>query len=193
MARDQRGERGSAARAESAILVIDAEEGVRENSKRHGYMVSMLGLKQLCILVNKMDLVDYSESAYDSVRSEVRDWAAKLQIRDIRFLPVSALHGDMVVERGERMPWYTGYTMLGMLENLEISSDRNLLDFRFPVQLVSRPQTDEHRDFRGYAGRIESGAVAVGDDVVVLPGGGRSRVESISTFDGNLDKAYTPM
>jgi sulfate adenylyltransferase large subunit len=182
-----------ASTASVAIILIDARHGVITQTKRHAFIATLLGIPHIIVAVNKMDLVDYDEAVFERIRTEFRDWARKLDVRDVRFIPISALFGDMVVKRGERMGWYHGYSLLEMLENMEISSDRNLTDFRFPVQLVSRPQTDEHRDFRGYAGRIESGAVAVGDDVVVLPGGGRSRVESISTFDGNLDKAYTPM
>ena len=182
-----------ASTANAAVILVDARKGVQAQSKRHAFIAALLGIPHLIFAVNKMDLVDYSESVYDSVRAEVRDWAAKLQVKDIRFIPVSALNGDMVVERGERMPWYTGYTMLGMLENLEISSDRNLLDFRFPVQLVCRPQTDDLHDFRGYQGRIESGSLSVGDEVVALPSGLTSRVAGIHSFDGDLETGHTPM
>ena len=182
-----------ASTANAAVILVDARKGVQAQSKRHAFIASLLGIPHLIFAVNKMDLVDYSESVYDAVRAEVRDWAAKLQARDIRFIPVSALHGDMVVERGDRMPWYTGYTMLGMLENLEISSDRNLLDFRFPVQLVCRPQTEELHDFRGYQGRIESGSLSVGDEVVALPSGLNSTVAGIHSYDGSVQTAHTPM
>jgi len=181
-----------ASTANAAVILVDARKGVLPQTRRHAFIAALLGIPHLIFAVNKMDLVDYSEQAYDAVRSEVRDWAAKLQVRDIRFLPVSALHGDMVVERGDNMPWYNGYTMLGLLENLEIGSDRNLLDFRFPVQLVCRPQTEAMHDFRGYQGRIESGSVRVGDEVLVLPSGLRSRVKELHTWDGPLQAAHTP-
>jgi sulfate adenylyltransferase large subunit len=182
-----------ASTANAAIILIDARNGVTTQSRRHAFIASLLGIPHLIVAVNKMDLVDYSEERYDEIRTGFRDWAAKLGTVDIRFLPMSALHGDMVVDRGPNMPWYEGWTLLGLLENLEIGSDRNLIDFRFPVQLVSRPQTADLHDFRGYAGRIESGAVGVGDEVVVLPSGMRSKVASIVTFDGELDHAFAPM
>jgi sulfate adenylyltransferase subunit 1 len=182
-----------ASTANAAVILVDARKGVLPQTRRHAFIAALLGIPHLIFAVNKMDLVDYSEQAYDAVRAEVRDWAAKLQVRDIRFLPVSALHGDMVVERGDNMPWYSGYTMLGLLENLEIGSDRNLLDFRFPVQLVCRPQSEGLHDFRGYQGRIESGSVRVGDEVLVLPSGLRSRVKELHTWDGPLQAAHTPV
>jgi len=182
-----------ASTADAAVVLIDARLGVLSQSRRHAFIASLLGIPHVIVAVNKMDLVDYSEEVYERIRRDFRDWAAKLDIRDVRFIPISALHGDMVVERGEKMPWYTGYTLLNMLENLEISSDRNLLDFRFPVQLVCRPQTEDLHDFRGYQGRIESGSISVGDEVVVLPSGVRSSVSEIHTFDGKLQDAFAPM
>ncbi len=182
-----------ASTASVAIILVDARHGVITQTKRHTFIATLLGIPHIVVAINKMDLVDYDEAVFERIRKEFREWARKLDVRDVRFIPISALYGDMVVERGDNMGWYHGYTFLEMLENIEISSDRNLTDFRFPVQLVSRPQTDDHRDFRGYAGRIESGAVAVGDEVVVLPSGRRSNVSRISTFDGDLDHAYTPM
>jgi len=182
-----------ASTANAAIILVDARKGVMPQSKRHAFIASLLGIPHLIVAINKMDLVDYSEDAYEAVRAEVRDWAAKLDVRDIRFIPLSALHGDMVVDRGPNMPWYTGYTMLSMLENLEIGSDRNLQDFRFPVQLVCRPQTEALHDFRGYQGRIESGSVGIGDEVVVLPSGVKSRVAQLLSFDGTMQAAHTPM
>lgn len=182
-----------ASTANAAIILIDARNGVSTQSRRHAFIASLLGIPHLIVAVNKMDLVDYDEARYEEIRTDFRDWAAKLGTVDIRFIPMSALLGDMVVERGENMPWYEGWTLLGLLENLEIGSDRNLIDFRFPVQLVSRPQTAELHDFRGYMGRIESGAVTVGDEVVVLPSGMRSTVKSINTFDGDIDHAFAPM
>ena len=182
-----------ASTANAAIILIDARNGVTTQSFRHAFIASLLGIPHLIVAINKMDLVDYSEDRYDAIRTRFRDWAAKLGTVDIRFLPISALNGDMVVERGENMPWYEGWTLLGLLENLEIGSDRNLIDFRFPVQLVSRPQTPDLHDFRGYMGRIESGAINLGDEVVVLPSGMRSTVRSIVTYDGELDSAFAPM
>ena len=178
-----------ASTANAAIILIDARHGVISQSKRHAFIASLLGIRHLIVAVNKMDLVDYDEAVYEKIRGDFRDWSSKLESVDLRYIPISALHGDMVVDRGENMPWYKGYTLLGLLENLEISQDRNLVDFRFPVQLVCRPQTDELHDFRGYQGSIESGSVSVGDEVVVLPSGLRSKLASIVTWDGTLDSA----
>lgn len=182
-----------ASTANAAIILVDARHGVITQSKRHAFIASLLGIRHLIVAVNKMDLVDHDEAVYEKVRGDFRDWASKLESVDLRYIPISALHGDMVVERGENMPWYSGYTLLGLLENLEISQDRNLVDFRFPVQLVCRPQTEELHDFRGYQGTVESGSVSVGDAVVVLPSGLRSTVESVVTWDGQQEAASEGM
>jgi len=182
-----------ASTANAAVILVDARHGVLTQSKRHAFIASLLGIPHLIVAVNKMDLVDYDEAVYEQIRGEFRSWASKLDASDIRYIPISALHGDMVVDRGEKMPWYKGYTLLGMLENLEISQDRNLLDFRFPVQLVCRPQTEELHDFRGYQGRIESGSVSVGEELVALPSGLRSRLASVVTWEGERDDAHAGM
>ncbi len=182
-----------ASTANAAVILVDARKGVLQQSRRHAFIASLLGIPHLIVAVNKMDLVDYDEAVYDRIRREFRAWAAKLDASDIRFIPVSALKGDMVVGRGDNMPWYQGYTLLGMLENLEIGADRNLQDFRFPVQLVCRPQSEDLHDFRGYQGRIESGAVSQGEEVLVLPAGLRSRVASVVTWEGEQKKAFAPM
>ena len=181
-----------ASTAEVAIILVDARNGILTQTKRHSFISALLGIPHLVIAVNKMDLVDYSEERFEEIRGEFREWAAKLDAHDIRYIPISALNGDMVVERGDNMPWYQGRTLLDLLENLETSFDRNLIDFRFPVQYVSRPQTEELHDFRGYMGQIESGAVTVGEEVVHLPSGLKSKVKSIVTYDGNLKTAVTP-
>ncbi len=182
-----------ASTASAAVILIDARNGVLTQSKRHAFLSALLGIPHLIVAINKMDLVDYSEEVYEEIRRTFREWASKLDAHDIRYIPISALHGDMVAERGDRMPWYRGYTLLGLLENLEIAQDRNLLDFRFPVQIVCRPQTDELHDFRGYQGRIESGTVSVGDEVVALPSGLRSKVTSLVDWDGEHDEAFAGM
>jgi len=182
-----------ASTANAAIILVDARHGVLTQSKRHAFIASLLGIRHLIVAVNKMDLVDYDEAVYEKIRGDFRDWASKLESVDLRYIPISALHGDMVVDRGEKMPWYNGYTLLGLLENLEISQDRNLVDFRFPVQLVCRPQTEELHDFRGYQGTVESGSVSVGDEVVVLPSGLRSTVASVVTWDGEQETASEGM
>jgi sulfate adenylyltransferase subunit 1 len=182
-----------ASTANAAIILIDARHGVLTQTKRHAFIASLLGIRHLIVAVNKMDLVDYDEAVYERIRGDFRDWASKLESVDLRYIPISALHGDMVVERGEHMPWYSGYTLLGLLENLEISQDRNLVDFRFPVQLVCRPQTEGLHDFRGYQGTVESGSVSVGDAVVVLPSGLRSTVAQVVTWDGEQPTASEGM
>ena len=182
-----------ASTAHAAIILVDARHGVLTQSKRHAFIASLLGIRHLIVAVNKMDLVDYDESVYEKIRGDFRDWASKLESVDIRYIPISALHGDMVVDRGENMNWYKGYSLLGLLENLEISQDRNLVDFRFPVQLVCRPQTEELHDFRGYQGTVESGSVSLGDEVVILPSGLRSTVAQVVTWDGNQESASQGM
>ncbi|MCP4873084.1 MAG: sulfate adenylyltransferase subunit CysN [Proteobacteria bacterium] len=180
-----------ASTANAAVILVDARNGLVTQSLRHAFISNLLGIPHLIVAINKMDLVDYSEDVFEQIRGQFREWAAKLDAHDIQYIPISALHGDMVVERGENMPWYQGYTLLGLLENLEISADRNLQDFRFPVQLVCRPQTEELHDFRGYQGRVESGSVSIGDEVVALPSGLRSKVAQIVTFTGDLDQAVS--
>jgi bifunctional enzyme CysN/CysC len=182
-----------ASTADLAIVLVDARKGVLEQSHRHAFIAALLGIPHLLVAVNKMDLVGYDEAVYDRITAEFADWAAKLDVHDIQFIPISALHGDNVVQRSMAMPWYQGPSLLYHLEHVYIGSDVNLIDVRFPVQWVIRPQSDEHHDYRGYAGQIASGVFRVGDDVVVLPSGRRSRVGSISTFDGELEQAAPPM
>jgi bifunctional enzyme CysN/CysC len=182
-----------ASTADLAIVLVDARKGVLEQSHRHAFIAALLGIPHLLVAVNKMDLVGYDEGVYERICAEFADWAAKLDVHDIQFIPISALHGDNVVQRSMAMPWYQGPSLLYYLEHVYIGSDVNLIDVRFPVQWVIRPQSDEHHDFRGYAGQVASGVFRVGDDVVVLPSGRRSRVRSISTFDGALEQASPPL
>jgi len=174
-----------ASTADLAVILIDAARGVQTQSRRHGFIASLLGLDHMVVVVNKMDLVDYSQEVFDAIVDEYSAFAAKLQIRDLTFIPVSALVGDNVVERSAEMPWYEGSTFLHYLENVSIEGDRNLRDFRFPVQTVLRPDAS----FRGFAGTIASGAVRPGEEVMALPSGTRSRVQTVTTFDGDLDEA----
>ena len=174
-----------ASTADLAVILLDAKRGVQTQSKRHGFIASLLGIPHVVVAVNKMDLVDYREGVFDAFRREYLDFAAKLDVKNIGFIPVSALRGDNVVDRSERMPWYQGSTLLHHLENVNVAGDRNLRDFRFPVQTVIRPD----QSFRGFAGTIASGAVRPGEEVLALPAGTRSRVASITTFDGDLDEA----
>jgi bifunctional enzyme CysN/CysC len=174
-----------ASSAELAIILVDARKGVQTQSRRHGFIASLLGIPHLVVAVNKMDLVGFAEDVFERVRQEFSDFAARLATDDVTFIPVSALLGDNVVGRSSSMPWYDGPSLLHHLETVRVGSSRNLVDFRFPVQLVVRPGAD----FRGYAGRVASGTVTAGQEVVALPSGARSRVRTLATMDGPLDEA----
>ena len=182
-----------ASTADLAIVLIDARKGVLEQSKRHAFLASLLRIPHLVLAVNKMDLVDYDQERFEEVRNEFRDFAAKLNIADLTFIPVSALHGDNIVDRSANMAWYQGPSLLHHLEEVHIASDRNLIDARFPVQYVIRPQSDQYHDYRGYAGTVAGGVFRTGDEITVLPSGFRSTVKSIETFDGPVDEAFAPM
>lgn len=181
-----------ASTANLAIILVDARKGVLTQSRRHAYLASLVGIPHLVVAVNKMDLVDYSREVFERIYKDFDAFAQGLELRNIAYIPMSALNGDMVVERGGRLDWYQGPTLMDLLENVPIDHDINLEDFRFPIQLVCRPQTEELHDFRGYMGRIESGSISVGDAVKVLPSGLASRVKEIVTYDGNLDEAVAP-
>ena len=171
-----------------AIILVDARHGVVTQTKRHSFIVSLLGIKHVLVAVNKMDLVDYSEEVFDEIRADYRDFASRLEMPDLHFMPVSALKGDNIVDRSSHTHWYEGQTLMSFLDNVYIGSDRNLEDFRFPVQYVNRP----HLDFRGFCGTVASGIVRKGDEVMALPSRRTSRVKSIVTFDGDLDEAFAP-
>ena len=178
-----------ASTANLAIVLIDARNGVLPQSRRHAFIASLLGLQHLVVAVNKMDLVDYREDVFERICEDFRSFAAPLAIPDLYFIPVSALHGDNIVAKSERMPWFEGASLLHHLETVHIASDRNLSEMRFPVQLVVRP----NQNFRGYAGQVASGVLRQGDPVMVLPSGRTSRVKSIVTYDGELARAFPPM
>ena len=182
-----------ASTANLALILVDARKGVIEQTKRHTFIASLLQIPHVFVCINKMDLVDYSQEAYDRVVKEYTDFAAKLNVQDVRFIPMSALHGDNVVTRSEKMSWYEGGTLLHNLETVHISADYNLRDCRFPVQTVIRPHTDEYHDFRGYAGRVAGGIFKKGDKVVALPSGLESTISGIHTLTGELDEAFPPM
>jgi sulfate adenylyltransferase subunit 1 len=182
-----------ASTANAAIVLVDARHGVIEQTKRHSFIASLLQIPHLIVCINKMDLVDYKQEAYDKIVSQFEEFSSKLLVRDIRFIPISALKGDNVVNRSEHMTWFQGAPLLHELETLHISSDINKVDARFPVQTVLRPQSKEHLDYRGYAGRISSGIFRKGDEVIALPSGFTSKIKSIDTFDGELESAYAPM
>jgi bifunctional enzyme CysN/CysC len=181
-----------ASTADLSLILIDARNGVLEQSRRHAVISSLLGIPHVVVCVNKMDLVDYAEDVFDDIVEDFRAFAAKLDVTDITFIPISALHGDNVVQRSGNMPWYEGPPLLYHLEHVHIASDRNLGDPRFPVQYVIRPMSEEHHDYRGYAGQVASGVFRTGDDVVVLPSGRHSRIASIDTHDGELGEAFPP-
>jgi len=181
-----------ASTADLAVVLVDARKGVLEQSHRHAFIAALLGIRHLVVAVNKMDLVGYSEQVYEQIAAEFSEWAEKLNVHDIQFIPISALHGDNVVTRSLSMPWYQGPSLLYLLEHLYIGADRNLIDVRFPVQWVVRPQTTEHHDYRGYAGQVAAGVFKKGDEVVVLPSGRRTRVKRIETYDGELETAAPP-
>ncbi|MFV1990625.1 MAG: sulfate adenylyltransferase subunit 1, partial [Acidimicrobiales bacterium] len=182
-----------ASTADLTMVLVDARHGVIEQTRRHAFLASLLRVPHLLLLVNKMDLVDYSQDRYEEIKEDFRSFASKLDIVDLQFIPISALRGDNVVSRSENMGWYEGAPLLHHLEELHISSDRNLIDARLPVQYVIRPMSDEYHDYRGYAGRIASGVFKPGDDVIVLPSGFTSKVKAIDTPYGEVGEAFDPM
>ncbi len=182
-----------ASTANAAVILIDARHGVIEQTKRHSFIASLLNIPHLVVCVNKMDLVDYAEDRFNEIIAEFEEFSSKLLVKDVRFIPISALLGDNVVNRSENMNWYGGGTLLNILETLHISSDINKIDARFPVQTVLRPQSEEHRDYRGYAGRVASGIYRKGDEVAVLPSGFTSKIKSINAGLQEVDEAYAPM
>lgn len=181
-----------ASTANLAIILIDARKGVLTQSRRHAYLASLVGIPHLVVAVNKMDLVDYSQPVFEKICQDFAAFAEKLKLRNITYIPMSALNGDMVVERGDHLSWYEGSTLMDLLESVSIEDDINREDFRFPVQWVCRPQTKELHDFRGYMGRIESGSIRVGDDVTLLPSGLTSRIKEILVYEGAIDEASAP-
>ncbi len=177
-----------ASTANLAVILIDAKNGVLTQSKRHGFIASLLGIPHIIVAINKMDLVDYDKAVFNEIRKTYSEFAAKLNITDLVYIPMSALKGDNVVNKSENMPWYKGVSLLHHLENVYIGSDRNLIDFRFPVQYVNRP----NQEFRGYCGQVVSGVIRVGSEIMVLPSGKKSRVKRIATYDGDIEYAFPP-
>ena len=182
-----------ASTANVATILIDARHGVIEQTKRHAFIASLLQIPHIIVCVNKMDLVDYSEKVYNEIIAQFEDISSKMLVTDVRFIPMSALNGDNVVNKSENMPWYQGAPMLHTLETMHISSDINKVDSRFPVQTVLRPQREGFIDYRGYAGRVASGIFRKGEEVTVMPSGFTSKIKSIDTLDKELDEAYAPM
>lgn len=182
-----------ASTANLAILLVDARHGVVEQTCRHAFIASLLQIPHIVVCINKMDLMDFKEDAYNKIKKDFEAFSSKLEIPDIHFIPLSALLGDNVVDRSTNMDWYEGSTLLHLLENVHIGSDHNHVDCRFPVQFVVRPQSKEYPDYRGYAGRISGGVFKPGDEVMVLPSGFTSKIKSIDTMDGAIDEAFAPM
>jgi bifunctional enzyme CysN/CysC len=182
-----------ASTANLALVLIDARNGIVEQSRRHAFLASLLRVPHMVVCVNKMDLVDFDESVFTAIKDEFRAFATKLNIGDLSFIPISALNGDNVVHRSEHTPWYDGSSLLHHLEDVHIASDRNLIDVRFPVQYVIRPQSSAYHDYRGYAGTVAGGVLKPGDEVVVLPSGLKSTIASIDSADGPVAEAYPPM
>jgi len=182
-----------ASTANLALILIDARKGLIEQTYRHSFIASLLKIPHIIVCVNKMDLVAYKEEVYQKIVEDYKAFSSKLEVHDIQFVPISALHGDNVVNRSEKMEWFQGATLLHMLETVHIESDHNHIDSRFPVQYVVRPQTREHQDFRGYAGRVAGGIFRTGDEIVVLPSGFTSKVKTIEFGEQLLSEAFAPM
>ncbi|MDF9715019.1 50S ribosome-binding GTPase [Nocardioides sp. ChNu-153] len=182
-----------ASTADLGLVLVDARHGLSEQSRRHAVLLSLLRVPHLVLAVNKMDLVDYSQERFDEIKREFSAFATKLTIPDLAVIPISALKGDNVVTRSEAMPWYDGSSLLHHLENVHVASDRDLRDARFPVQYVVRPKSDDHHDYRGYAGQVAGGVFKPGDEVVVLPSGMTAKIAGIDLFDREVDEAFPPM
>jgi sulfate adenylyltransferase subunit 1 len=182
-----------ASTADLAIVLVDARKGLLEQSRRHAFIATLLHIPHIVVCINKMDLVDWSEEVYERIKDEFRAFATRLEVADVTFIPVSALHGDNVVDASVNMPWYRGLPLLTHLEEVYIASDRNLIDVRFPVQYVVRPHSDEHHDYRGYAGQVAGGTLKPGDEVVVLPSGLTTTIAAVDSFSGPIPEAFPPM
>ena len=182
-----------ASMADLALILVDARKGLVEQSRRHAFLCSLLRVPHMVLCVNKMDLVDYSQEVFEKIADEFSCFAMKLEAPDLTTIPISALHGDNIVSRSANTPWYDGPSLLHHLEHVHIASDRNLVDVRFPVQFVIRPQSTQVTDYRGYAGQVASGVLKPGDEVMVLPSGFTTRIAAIDTADGPVEEAYPPM
>jgi len=181
-----------ASSANVALILIDARNGVVEQTKRHAIIASLLQIPHVVVCINKMDLVDYDENQYNKIQDDFEKFAAKLDVIDVHFIPISALLGDNVVNRSDKTPWYDGPTLMYYLENVHIASDHNFIDTRFPVQFVIRPYSDEYHDYRGYAGRIAGGVMKKGDEVMLLPSGFNSKIKTIQGPAGEQEQAFPP-
>jgi sulfate adenylyltransferase large subunit len=182
-----------ASTADLGLVLVDARQGLTEQSRRHAVILSLLRVPHLVLAVNKMDLVEFSQEVFDKIHAEFTQFATKLNIPDLTVIPISALQGDNVVTRSENMPWYAGPTLMHHLEHVHVASDRDLVDVRFPVQYVVRPKSDDYHDYRGYGGQVAGGVLKPGDEVVVLPSGMTSKIAGIDLFDKEISEAFPPM
>jgi sulfate adenylyltransferase subunit 1 len=182
-----------ASTANLALILVDARKGILEQTRRHAFIASLLKIPHVVFCINKMDLVDYSEEVYNKIIEDFKSFSTKLEVTDIRFVPISALKGDNIVDRSQNMNWYQGPTLLYLLETIHIASDFDLVNCRFPVQSVIRPFSDEFHDYRGYAGRVSGGIFKPGDTVMALPSGFTTTIKQIDTFNGSIEEAYPPM
>ncbi|WGX97735.1 sulfate adenylyltransferase subunit 1 [Nocardioides sp. L-11A] len=182
-----------ASTADLGLVLVDARQGLTEQSRRHAVILSLLRVPHLVLAVNKMDLVGFDQAIYEKIYAEFTQFATKLNVPDLEVIPISALQGDNVVTRSENMPWYSGPTLMHHLEHVHVASDRDLIDARFPVQYVIRPKSDEFHDYRGYAGQVAGGVLKPGDEVVVLPSGMTSKIAKIDLFDTEITEAFPPM
>jgi len=182
-----------ASTANVALILVDARTGIVEQTRRHAFIASLLQIPHLVICINKMDLVDFSEEVYNNIKDEFEKFSYKLEVKDVSFIPISALKGDNIVTRSENTPWYGGGTLLYTLENVHIGSDHNFIDARFPVQFVIRPNNDEFHDYRGYAGRVAGGILKKGDEVTLLPSGFTTKIAKIDSYGGEIAEAFPPM
>ncbi|MFV0530363.1 MAG: sulfate adenylyltransferase subunit CysN [Flavobacteriales bacterium] len=182
-----------ASTANLALILVDARKGVIEQTKRHSYIASLLQIPHLVVCVNKMDLVEYSEEVFENIVQQFEDFSALLDVKDIRFIPISALKGDNVVEKSEKMVWYKGNPLLETLETIYITGDQDFEDVRFPIQTVIRPKSEAFHDYRGYAGRMSGGVLKKGEEVILLPSGFKSKIKSIDTYKGEVEVAFPPM
>ncbi|WP_203336309.1 sulfate adenylyltransferase subunit CysN [Nocardioides limicola] len=182
-----------ASTADLGLVLVDARQGLTEQSRRHAVILSLLRVPHLVLAVNKMDLVDFSEEVFERIYAEFTQFATKLNVPDLQVIPISALQGDNVVNRSEKMPWYSGPTLMYHLEHVHVASDRDMVDVRFPVQYVIRPKSDDFHDYRGYGGQVAGGILKPGDEVVVLPSGMTTRISGIDLFDREIPEAFPPM
>src|SRR5699024_7111397 len=182
-----------ASTANLAVILVDARNGVIEQTCRHAFIASLLQIEHIVLCINKMDLVDYSEERFKEIREEFRSFSSKLDVPDIHYIPISALYGDNVVEKSDEMPWYEGSTLLYTLENVQVGTYYNHVDRRFPVQWVTRPQNDEYHDYRGYAGKVAGGVFKPGDEIIALPSGFKSKIDTVETYQNEEEEVYQPM